>query len=256
MKLNDRVSYKMKFQLALLYLGTWSMWISSTFAAEPGAKAIQSPPLPMGDANATRLTDIHDIKPALVIGSNLRWFYWALVIVGLSILAIIACRLWRKRKKTTAPELAVAPISAETEAYQMLDALAADGNAAPKQFYFRLSAILRRYIERRYEIPASEMTTEELLPTVDRLPLKTALAQPLKAFCRGADPIKFAGVGAEQNRMAQDLSFARDFVRQTTEMPNAGDGRGDQEHPPTALQENGVEKNTAEQSKRINDSTI
>ena len=124
----------------------------------------------------------------------------------------------------------------------MLDALAASGNADSKQFYFDLSAILRRYIERRYEIPASEMTTEELLPRVNRLPLKAELAQLLKAFCRGADPIKFAGVCAEQNRMAQDLSFARDFVRQTTEMLNAGDEKGNQARPPAALQKTAVKQ--------------
>ncbi len=196
----------------------------------------------MGDANATRLTDIHDIKPALVIGSDLQWLYWVLAVAGLLILAMVALRLWRKRKKTPGPELDAAPIPAENEAYQMLDALAAGANADPKQFYFGLSAILRRYIERRYEIPASEMTTEELLPRVNRLPLKAELAQLLKAFCRGADPIKFAGVCAEQNRMAQDLSFARDFVRQTTEMLNAGDEKGNQARPPAALQKTAVKQ--------------
>jgi hypothetical protein len=194
----------------------WLTGTSSALAAGPGGQHAQAPLLPAGEANATRLTDIHDIKPALAIGSDLQWLYWTLVIAGLLILATAAWRLWRKRKKTAAPELAAIPVPAETEAYQMLDDLASDGNADPKQFYFRLSAILRRYIERRYDIPASEMTTEELLPLVDRLPLGIELTQPLKAFCRGADPIKFAGVSAEQHRMAQDLSFARDFVRKST----------------------------------------
>jgi hypothetical protein len=173
----------------------------------------------MANAKAAPLTDIHDIKPALAIGSDLQWLYWALAIVALAAGAAWAWRLWRKRQKPVAADMAAAPIPAETEAYQMLDALAADGSPDPKKFYFRLSAILRRYIERRFEFPAAEMTTEELLPNVDRLPLRAELAHRLKAFCRSADPIKFSGATAEQNRMAGDLAFARDFVRLTTGDP-------------------------------------
>jgi len=206
----------MKFRFIALHLGIWTIWIPSTLAAGPGSEAAPSPALPMAGANATRMTDIHDIKPPLNPGADLRWLYWALAIAAALLLAALAWRLWKKRKKLPGAEMAPPPIPAETEAYQMLDALAADGNLSSKQFYFRLSAIPRRYIERRYDIPAAEMTTEELLPQVDRLPLGLELAQPLKAFCRGADPIKFAGVFAEQNRMAQDLSFARNFVRETT----------------------------------------
>jgi hypothetical protein len=206
----------MKFQLIKLYFCIWSMWISSTFAAEPSAQTGQAPALPRGDANASRLTDIHDIKPALAPGPDLRWLYWALAVTAVLGLLAFAWRMWRKRNKPAVAEMAPPPIPAETEALEMLDALAAEGNLNPKQFYFRLSAILRRYIERRYDIPAAEMTTEELLPEVDRLPLSLELAQPLKTFCRETDPIKFAGASAEQIRMAKDLSFTRDFVRKTT----------------------------------------
>lgn len=208
----------MKFRFIAPYIGIWSIWIASTWAAEPGSETAQLPALPTAGANATRMTDIHDIKPPLNPGADLGWLYWALAIAAVLFFAAFFWRLWQKRKKRPGAEMAPAPIPAETEAYQMLDALAADGNLSSKQFYFRLSAILRRYIERRYAIPAAEMTTEELLPKVSRLPLNIELARSLKAFCRGADPIKFAGVGADQNRMAHDMAFARDFVRQTTEM--------------------------------------
>jgi hypothetical protein len=178
-------------------------------------------PVPAGDANATAMTDIHDIKPALSMGPDLHWLYWALAAVAVLVLAVLAWQLWRRRKKPPAAEDAAPPIPAETEAYGLLDALAAEGGLDPKQFYFRLSAILRRYIERRFEVPAAEMTTEELLPTVDRLSLGPQLSQPLKAFCRATDPIKFAGAGADAHHMAQDMAFVRNFVRTTTEITPA-----------------------------------
>ena len=180
-----------------------------------------SSPLPAGDANATAMTDIRDIKPALSMGPDLHWLYWALAALAVLVLAVLVWRLWRRRKKPPVMEPAAPPIPAETEAYELLDALAAEGGLDPKQFYFRLSAILRRYIERRFEVPAAEMTTEELLPTVDRLPLGPQLSQPLKAFCRAADPIKFAGAGADVHHMAQDMAFVRNFVRTTTEITPA-----------------------------------
>ena len=64
------------------------------------------------------------------------------------------------------------------EALQMLDALAAEGRLDPKQFYFRLSAVIRRYIERRFDFPAAEMTTEEKSAPKSINLLKAVVAQP------------------------------------------------------------------------------
>lgn len=229
-------------------------WISSALAAEPGAVNAQSPAVPTVNADVPPMTDIHDIKPLLAPGPDLRWLYWALGIAAVLLLAALAWRLWKKRKKPAAAQPDSPPIPAETEAYQMLDALAADGDLHPKQFYFRLSAILRRYIERRYDIPAAEMTTEELLPKVDRLHLGIELAQPLKAFCRVADPIKFADAPADKARMATDMAFARDFVRKTTEMLKTDVGNADRAQPDAALQTKALPLVSAD-SERRNDLT-
>ena len=168
---------------------------------------------------APPMTDIHDIKPALAMGHDLQWLYWTLAaLVFLALVALIWQR-WRKRAKPAPAASAPPPLPPDTEALQMLDALAADGHTHPKQFYFRLSAIVRRYIERRFTIPACEMTTEELLPRVDCLTIEPDLKQTLKIFCRAADPVKFAGARADADKMVHDLAFARDFVRRTTVPP-------------------------------------
>jgi hypothetical protein len=162
------------------------------------------------------MTDIHDIKAALAMGHDLRWLYWALAILVFLALAALVWRRWLKRGKPAAAGSAPPPLSPDAEALQRLDALAAEEDLDPKQFYFRLSAVVRCYVERRFDMPAAEMTTEELLPRVDRLPMAPELAQTLKAFCRAADPVKFAGAPAEPGRMAHDLAFAREFVRRTS----------------------------------------
>jgi hypothetical protein len=177
----------------------------------------------------TPMADIHDIKPALDIGLDLRWAYWAIGALVLLALAALFWRHWRKRGRPAVDESAPPPLPPDAEALQMLDALAAEGNPDPKQFYFRLSAVIRHYIERRFDFPAAEMTTEELLPRVDRLPMAPELSQTLKAFCRAADPVKFADAPADAGRMAQDLAFARDLVRRTS----AAEPAPEETHPPS-----------------------
>jgi hypothetical protein len=177
------------------------------------------------------MTDIHDIKPALAVGHDLRWVFWALAVLALLALAALAWRRWRKPARPAATQSAPPPLAPDAEALQLLDALAAEGNLDPKQFYFRLSAVVRRYIERRFDFPAAEMTTEELLPRVDRLPIAPERVQTLKAFCRAADPVKFGGAPAEPGRMARDLAFARDLVHRTSATAEAAPEAADQHGP-------------------------
>ncbi|MBT8342415.1 MAG: DUF4381 family protein [Desulfatitalea sp.] len=176
------------------------------------------------------MTDIHDIKPALAMGPDLGWLVWVLVAVLVLAGGAVAWWLWRRRKKPAA-SAGMPLLSPETEAFARLDALAADHGINGKQYYFRLSAILRQYVERRYDIPAAEMTMEELLPRMDGLPVPGELRDLFKYFCRAAEPIKFAGTPADQNRKNEDLAFARTFVQSTT--PVVTDQRPD---------ENGINK--------------
>lgn len=168
-----------------------------------------------GDDNITRMTDIHDIKPALSMGFDLQWLFWVLAVLVLLGLVWMAWHRRQQRQNDPRGE-PPPPIPPETEALQALDSLAARDGIGGKQFYFALSAIVRRYVEHRFDIPAAEMTTEELLPRVNGLPLEADLAKTLVAFCRSTDPIKFAGADSDRDQMDRDLRFARSFVVRTT----------------------------------------
>lgn len=194
-------------------------WMSMGLGGIEIALAQNAPPAGQeaSGQNAGPMTDIHDIKPALAMGADLHWLIWmAAAVVAVAVLVAVAWWLWRRRKKTAA-EPATTPLPApEVEAYALLDGLSAKDHDDLKHFYFRLSAILRRYMERRYGIPAAEMTTEELLPAVGRLDVSLDLVGQVKSFCLRSDPIKFAGAVADAGRVAHELAFVRDFVRQTT----------------------------------------
>ncbi|MCP4747648.1 MAG: hypothetical protein GY874_16130 [Desulfobacteraceae bacterium] len=187
----------------------YAAWLSPAWAADQ-----QTEPA------ATEMSDIHDIKPIVDMGTDLLWLLWVLAaLAALAIAAYLVRRLWLRRKRPLAQAPGVVLPEPDQEAYQALDKLETDDGLEVKPFYFKLSSILRRYIERRFNFPAQEMTTEELLPHVNRLELSVDLAQPLKAFCHHADPIKFANAVTGQTRMNKDLGFVRSFVQQTTREP-------------------------------------
>jgi hypothetical protein len=182
------------------------------------AAATSPPPAgaPTGKTAPAPMTDIHDIKPVLDIAGHWPWIWIALGAAAVLLLAALVWWLWRRRKQPEKPAAAGAPaLPPDAEALAALDALSAQTGVAPRKFYFRLSAILRRYIERRYGIPAAEMTSEELLPQMDRLPLDRRLTDAFRTFCRETDPIKFAGAAAHPDQPDRNLAFCRDFVRRT-----------------------------------------
>ena len=187
--------------------------------------ATAAPPAgaPAGKATPATMTDIHDIKPVLDIAGHWPWVWIAVGVVAALLLAALGWWLWKRRRRPEKPAAAGAPaLPPDAEALAALEALCAQTGVTPRKFYFRLSAILRRYIERRYEIPAAEMTSEELLPHMDRLPLDRRLGEAFRTFCRETDPIKFAGAAAHRDQVDRDLAFCRDFVRRTAVSQDEG----------------------------------
>jgi hypothetical protein len=87
-------------------------------------------------------------------------------------------------------------------------------------FYFRLSDIVRQYIERRFSIMAAEQTTEEFLREARRNPsLNQDQQRSLGEFLRGADMVKFAKYQPDAADCEAALGSARQFVRETAPQP-------------------------------------
>ncbi len=171
-------------------------------------------------AGQSPMTDIHDIKPLLDVGDAWPWLLILFIGVAVLILALWLVWWWKRQQRGIESRVAQRPaMPPDEEALSALDSLAAQAGLAPRTFYFRLSAILRRYVERRYGFPAAEMTTEELMPHMDRLELERTVSTAFREFCEEADPIKFAGAKVDPERIKAQLSFCRDFVKKTREKP-------------------------------------
>lgn len=159
--------------------------------------------------------DVDDIiGPQDLPRSPLQRLWWSLAAV--LPLAVLAVWLWRRRRRALAP---APPRPAHEVAYDELRALVArdlPGQGLCKEFYQELSAILRRYIEGRFQLHAPERTTEEFL---DELGRDATLSQPhkelLKGFLVHCDLVKFAEVIPGSAQIQETFDHCKAFIEQT-----------------------------------------
>jgi hypothetical protein len=85
-------------------------------------------------------------------------------------------------------------------------------------FYYRLNAIVRQYIELRFDLMAPEMTTEEFMEALRRNnPLSPAHQVLLQNFLTACDPVKYARYAPAREEIEQVFNAARDLIDQTAQ---------------------------------------
>ena len=144
--------------------------------------------------------------------------YWALILSGLLLIAVVLVRF--RLKTRTGPAESDPAVDPGLEAMSGLAALGEkipDSRDKEDVFHVSLSRILRQYISRRYEGCALDMTTEEILCSLAAAGLFPARCSELESLLHGCDRIKFGarfrGAGA-----ARDLLHkARGFVEETAQ---------------------------------------
>ncbi|MCH8149809.1 MAG: hypothetical protein IH987_17795 [Planctomycetes bacterium] len=152
----------------------------------------------------------------------LAW-WWVAPIFLVFLFAIVV--LLRRRRRVRATVAIVIP--AHEWARRELAALASEGlieRGEIQPFHYRISFIVRGYIERRFDVAASEMTTEEFLATTaGDGRFGAEVSSELQQFLQACDMVKYARFEPgpdEPNRLMQS---AIDFVDRTYERPGAAD---------------------------------
>lgn len=145
-------------------------------------------------------------------------FSWMPIGIGVGLLlavgAIVAAVRWRGRRGPDALP-AEPPRTPEERALDALDALRVEGPldpAAAASFYFRLSEILRAYLEATTGLPALEMTSAELLAAIGRREVPGLDADRLAGWLERGDLHRFARAAAEPERAEADRREAREIV--------------------------------------------
>jgi len=93
------------------------------------------------------------------------------------------------------------------------------------RFSFLVSTIVRRYLERRLQLPARRQTTAEFLAAMRQAPLLAPPQQELlRDFLERCDLAKFAGVAPTPQECQGIAASARMLLEQTAGDPRHGQG--------------------------------
>ncbi len=171
--------------------------------------------------NPDEAGDIRDIKPPLIPPRDYRLLatWAALGLLGIAVLFFLIYYIKQRRAgKPILPKRVKPPRPAHEVAFEELDELKNSNlleGAKYKTYYSRLSEIVRRYIENRYFIPAMEMTTFELLTSVETEQLNPEELSVLRDLLTRCDLVKFARFVPSQPEHEQSFQAAYDFVDRT-----------------------------------------
>jgi hypothetical protein len=143
--------------------------------------------------------------------------WWPGLLLGLPIALAVAIFMRRRLRRVRPAESR----PAGSMALQELDSLVQQPTADPdelKQFYANLSEVLRRYLERRFRLPATRWTTPEFSAALTQAwPQDGEQRKTLDEILQRCDVAKFAE-GTPGSEECQDLvAMARQFIVQTNQ---------------------------------------
>ena len=154
------------------------------------------------------------LVPARMFSQAAPPWLLALGITLALVAALIIFWRWQSRRRRERP--AILPEIWALQSLAELERTDWIGTGRAREFYYRLSEIIRAYIEKKFALAAPEMTTEEFLLTLTRL--RGALpydAERLRAFLQACDIVKYAAYSPQREDAEQVLATARTFVYET-----------------------------------------
>ncbi len=187
-----------------------TLTVTITDNGEKNSISSEAVPIKVESTLSSEDTDIKDIVGLKDLPNNYIYYYLLLI----PLLGIVYFLLRKRKKpvqeiKKTAEEIALLAIE-KLEAEGLIDK-----NQA-KEFYSKLSEILREFIEAEFNLRAPELTTEEFLPHLKRHPLFNAEEQLLlQRFLEYCDLIKFAKLTPNIDDAVKSLDVTRNFIKES-----------------------------------------
>ncbi|WP_422931994.1 hypothetical protein [Singulisphaera sp. PoT] len=149
------------------------------------------------------------VPPQAVASSLALW--WVAGAIG--VLAVVALVLIRRRKRKPVEPPRRSPEEIAHEALSLLLAEDLPSKGLIKEFYLRLTGIVRQYVEGTTGIRAPDQTTQEFLRDIrsrEVFPAERSIR--LANFLESADLVKYAGQVPEEGQIEQAIARAREFV--------------------------------------------
>ena len=165
------------------------------------------------DPNALVIADIEDV---VEIKADYVRLWIGLGIVCLLVAGVAVGMAFKPKKPV---QIRRTYKAAHEIAFEVLRAIAGEKlveQGRVKEYYEKLSACLRQYIENRFQLRAPEQTTEEFLEQLKTSDaLKLEYKQELRKFLEHCDLVKFARYQPNDEQINESLTMAEGFVEKT-----------------------------------------
>lgn len=169
------------------------------------------------DTTAKIFDIIKPYRAPVTLGEILPWVLIGLIAAALIWGAILLYRRFRKTKKSDEP--IKNPDPAHIIAFRELENLKNEQlwqKGELKQYYTRLTEILRQYLENRYGVCSLEMTTSETLEALVKTGFKKdEFYAMLKRILNGSDLVKFAKYKPDAVENEEHFGNSWKFVENT-----------------------------------------
>lgn len=180
---------------------------SQTIAWKPFTVPVETQ---IKDADPGKIRDITSTEdpPAPPESAIPVWLWFTL---PLPVLVLVLVGLWLMLRGRRVPQPAPALRKAIREC-DRLQAMKLPDKGQCKSFVILLTGILRRYVERRYDLPARRQTTAELLHALEtRADVTDAAKRWLRVFLEQADVVKFGSGDLNPARCSEMADEVRQF---------------------------------------------
>jgi len=139
------------------------------------------------------------------------WFWWSLFAVVVLLFALFLGLRVRhfscKRKEMTKRD-----IRAEISALSVEEGVTKE---EAKQFYFKLTSLLKYYFSEQSEVPLIDKTDREVVRALEKQGLFSAHFEVIHAIFTGGERIKYAGEAALYEQLLRDKNNAIIIIKQT-----------------------------------------
>lgn len=159
-------------------------------------------------------TDIRGLKPLRPMPSkgSATWLAAGGVVL---LLALGALGWWRWRQRPVAIPKPSPPHEIAFSALESLRATDFNNSEETRLYFFRLSEVVRAYVEARFGVRATDMTREEIQTWIQGSSLDSEQRSNLGAFLTRTERIKFGGHPPDRNDIERAYEMALRFVETT-----------------------------------------